>query len=43
MKNNLLRLMLALIVMGGFTACNNDDDLFVQEPTATESVIISAT
>ena len=43
MKNNLLRLMLALIVMGGITACNNDDDLFVQEPTATESVIISAT
>lgn len=43
MKNHLLRLMLALIVMGGFTACNNDDDLFVQEPTATESVIISAT
>ncbi len=43
MKKNLLRLMLALIVMGGFTACNNDDDLFVQEPTATESVIISAT
>lgn len=43
MKKNLLRLMLALIVMGGFTACNNDEDLFVQEPTATESVIISAT
>ncbi len=43
MKKNLLLLVLALIGMGGFTACNNDDELLVQEQTNTKSVVIRAT
>lgn len=43
MKKNLLLLVLALIGMGGFTACNNDDELLVQEQTETKPVVIRAT
>ena len=43
MKKNLLLLVLALIGMGGFTACNNDDELLVQEQTNTKPVVIRAT
>ena len=43
MKKNLLLLVLALIGMGGFTACNNEDDLLVQEQTETKPVVIRAT
>ena len=43
MKKNLLLLVLALIGMGGFTACNNEDDLLVQEQTNTKPVVIRAT
>ncbi len=42
MKKNLLLLVLALIGMGGFTACNNDDELLVQEQTNTKPVVIRA-
>ena len=42
MKKNLLLLVLALIGMGGFTACNNEDDLLVQEQTNTKPVVIRA-
>ena len=43
MKKNLLLLVLALIGMGGFTACNNEDELLVQEQTETKPVVIRAT
>jgi len=43
MKKNLLLLVLALIGMGGFTACNNEDELLVQEQTNTKPVVIRAT
>ena len=43
MKKNLLLLVLALIGMGGFTACNNDDELLVQEQANTKPVVIHAT
>ena len=43
MKKNLLLLVLALIGMGGFTACNNEDELLVQEQTETKPVVIHAT
>ena len=43
MKKNLLLLVLALIGMGGFTACNNEDGLLVQEQTNTKPVVIRAT
>ena len=43
MKKNLLLLVLALIGMGGFTACNNEDDLLVQEQTNAKPVVIRAT
>ena len=43
MKKNLLLLVLALIGMGGFTACNNDDELLVQEQANTKPVVIRAT
>ena len=43
MKKNLLLLVLALIGMGGFTACNNEDELLVQEQTNTKPVVIHAT
>lgn len=43
MKKNLLLLVLALIGMGGFTACSNEDDLLVQEQTNTKPVVIRAT
>ena len=43
MKKNLLLLVLALIGMGGFTACNNDDELLVQQQTNTKPVVIRAT
>lgn len=43
MKKNLLLLVLALIGMGGFTACNNEDELLVQEQTNTKLVVIRAT
>lgn len=43
MKKNLLLLVLALIGMGGFTACNNDDELLVQEQANTKLVVIRAT
>ena len=43
MKKNLLLLVLALIGMGGFTACNNEDDLLVQEQANTKPVVIRAT
>ena len=43
MKKNLLLLVLALIGMGGFTACNNDDELLVQEQINTKPVVIRAT
>ena len=42
MKKNLLLLVLALIGMGGFTACNNEDDLLVQEQTNAKPVVIRA-
>ena len=42
MKKNLLLLVLALIGMGGFTACNNDDELLVQEQANTKPVVIRA-
>ena len=43
MKKNLLLLVLALIGMGGFTACNNDDELLVQQQANTKPVVIRAT
>lgn len=43
MKKNFLLLMLALIGMGGFTACNNEDELLVQEQTDAKPVVIRAT
>ncbi len=43
MKKNLLLLVLALIGMGGFTACNNEDELLVQEQTNAKPVVIRAT
>lgn len=43
MKKNLLLLVLALIGMGGFTACNNEDELLVQEQANTKPVVIRAT
>lgn len=43
MKKNLLLLVLALIGMGGFTACNNEDELLAQEQTNTKPVVIRAT
>ena len=43
MKKNLLLLVLALIGMSGFTACNNDDELLVQEQANTKPVVIRAT
>ncbi len=43
MKKNLLLLVLALIGMGSFTACNNEDDLLVQEQTNAKPVVIRAT
>ena len=43
MKKHLLLLVLALIGMGGFTACDNEDDLLVQAQTETKPVVIRAT
>ena len=43
MKKHLLLLVLALIGLGGFTACDNEDDLLVQAQTETKPVVIRAT